>query len=130
MSLVVATWHRKLIGEMGNRCIEALRVYEELDCFCYLGKPPRMRDPCPFGQCGNVNDMPRDVMDMVFAYAEGDVDVRELRTLAETQRCYSGPDWIKPLMSTATMGPKAALCITSPFAQLDEDVAEFLDEFK
>ena len=128
-SPAVSTWHRKLVGEMARRCIDVLTVYEELDCLCYLGKPPRTREPCLSGHCSNITDMPRTVLDTMFAYSEGEAGLAEIEDVASSKLCFSGPNWIKPLMTFATIGPKAALRVPSPFSLLDDHIAKFLERY-
>ena len=123
------SWHRRLVGEAARRCLEPLRIYEDMPCFCWLGRPPNTREPCPKGHCSNITDMPQAVLDMAFAYSNERADREDLEALAGSRRCYDGPNWIKVLMCLATMPPRGLLTKHRMFVELDRDIANFLNSY-
>ena len=129
ISPALDAWHRRLVGEAAQRCLAALRVYEDMPCYCYLGRPPNIREPCTKGHCSNINDMPQTVLDMVLAYSNNRAEIEDIENLANARLCYNGPNWIKQVMCLATMPPRGLLVKHSMFKELDEDIAEFLDSY-
>jgi hypothetical protein len=128
-SPAIDAWHRKLVGEGVRLCLEALKVYEDMPCYCFLGHPPRVREPCVKGHCPNINGMPREVMDVLGAYANRRAELEDIEELCDTRKCFNGPNWIKSLVTIAVEGPNLALAMPRPLQMIQEDVEHFLNNY-